>query len=67
VTGLLAILIVDGYVDAYELSARQPYAVKVAYDPSRIEELWYYVTERGKADAKGIQSLTGEGNSRATP
>ena len=67
VAAVLATVIVDGFVDAYVLSARQPYAVKVAYDPSRLDELWYYVTERGKAVAKGIQSLSGKDDSQAKP
>ena len=56
----LATLIAEGFVDAYSLSSQQPYAVKLAYDPGRLEELWYYVTPRGKASAKGIDALSGE-------
>jgi len=65
VAAVLATVIAEGLVDAYALSPRQPYAVKVAYDPSRLEELWYFVTERGKAHAKGIQALSGEDDSEA--
>jgi hypothetical protein len=65
VAAVLATVIVEDFVDAFTLSTRQPYAVKVAYDPSRLDELWYYVTERGKANAKGIQSLSGEDDSQA--
>jgi len=36
VAGVLATVISEGYVDAYELSATQPKAVKAAYDPSRL-------------------------------
>jgi len=52
VAAALATVITEGFVDAYSLSTRQPYAVKVAYEPSRLEELWYYVTERGKASQR---------------
>jgi hypothetical protein len=65
VAAALATVIVEDFVDAYTLSARQPYAVKTEYDPSRLEELWYYVTERGKANAKGIEALSGGDDSQA--
>jgi hypothetical protein len=65
VAAVLATSIAEGFVGAYSLSGMQPYAVKVAYDPSRLEELWYYVTARGKASAKGIEKLSGEDDSRA--
>jgi hypothetical protein len=65
VAAVLATSIAEGFVDAYALSSRQPYAVKVAYDPSRLDELWYYATKRGKAIAKGIPALGGEDDSQA--
>jgi hypothetical protein len=52
VAAVLAMVIAEGFVDAYALSTRQPYAVKVAYEPSCLEELWYHVTERGKASQR---------------
>ena len=67
VAAVLATVIVEGFVDAYELSTHQPHATKIAFDPSRLDELWYYVTKRGKANAKGIPSLNDEHDSQPKP
>jgi hypothetical protein len=64
VAAVLATSIAEGFVDAYSLSGTQP-AAKVAYDPSRLQELWYFATPRGKANSKGIPELSGEDDSRA--
>ena len=44
---LLKTVIEEGNAEAFVLSAQQPYATKVAYSPGRLEELWYYATEKG--------------------
>ena len=65
VASVLATVIAEGFVNAYALSSRQPYAVKIAYNPSRLGELWYYVTKKGLPLVKGIPALSGEEDSQA--
>ena len=65
VAAALATVIAEGYADAYQLSAMQPKAAKAVYNPSRLDELWYYATKRGKGIAKGISALSGEEDSQA--
>jgi hypothetical protein len=52
--------IAEGYAEAYELSPKPPHSTKVEYKPDRLEELWFYVTARGKGAAKSIPELSGE-------
>jgi hypothetical protein len=41
-------LIKAGSAQAYELSPKPPHARTVDFDPGRMEELWFYVTPKGK-------------------
>jgi hypothetical protein len=48
-------LIADGYAQAYVLSAEPPgKAEAVAYSPSRLTALWFYVTPKGKQAARNL-------------
>ena len=50
----MADLIASGLAQAYLLSPQPPHSTKVDFDPSRIDELWFYVTPEGK---KFVQEL----------
>jgi hypothetical protein len=45
-------LIAEGLVGSYELSPTSRSARLTEYSPDRIEELWFYVTEKGKLGEK---------------
>jgi hypothetical protein len=57
VSAALAKLVKDGLAQAYELSPKAPCSTAVDFDLSRMEELWFHVTPKGKnlvrADASG--------------
>ena len=41
--------ITEGLVDAYVLSPTPPHSTKVEYSDEQLNDLWYYVSPRGKA------------------
>jgi cytosine/adenosine deaminase-related metal-dependent hydrolase len=47
---LLGELIRDGFAQAYVLSATPPHTQAVRYSPERINELWFYLSAKGKAE-----------------
>ena len=54
----LSELIGDGLAEAYLLSPQPPHALKVDFDPSKIEKLWFYATPKGKDFARNIDELS---------
>ena len=38
----------EGYAQAYLLSAQAPYSLAVEFSSDRIDDLWFYVTPKGK-------------------
>jgi hypothetical protein len=38
----------EKYIQPYLLSSQPPYSQKVEFYPDRIDELWFYVTPKGK-------------------
>jgi len=41
-------LISDGYAQPYVLSPHPPHATPAAFDPERVDDLYYYLTPAGK-------------------
>lgn len=48
VADALGELVVEGLAQTYELSSTPPHSKFVDFDAGRIEELWFYVTPRGR-------------------
>jgi hypothetical protein len=40
----------EGYAQAFRLSLQKPYSVAVPFSPDNIDELRFYVTEKGKQE-----------------
>lgn len=47
-----------GYALAYLLSPREPHSQVVEFSRARIDELWFYVTPKGKEFARALQSAS---------
>ena len=60
VAGALRMAVEEGLLEAFDLSPNPPHSIKVEYSADRLRELWYHVTPRGKASAKGMPFLLGE-------
>ena len=45
----------EGYTQAYVLSGRPPYSTPVDYSPAHLDDLWFYVTPKGKQLARQLQ------------
>ncbi len=45
----------EGYALAYLLSPREPHSQVVDFSRARIDELWFYVTPKGREFVKALQ------------
>jgi hypothetical protein len=45
----------EGYAQAYVLSTKPPYSTPVEYSPEHVDDLWFYVTPKGKQLALQLQ------------
>lgn len=41
-----------GYIEVYELNSTAPHALKVAMSSGSLEELWFLITEQGRAKCR---------------
>ena len=53
----IEVLIINGHVQSYLLSEHAPHSTAVKFDPSRVDDLYYYVTSAGKKIVKNPKEL----------
>lgn len=51
--------IAEGYARAYVLSGTPPYSTAVEYSAALLDDLWFYVTPKGKHLARELQEGSG--------
>jgi hypothetical protein len=53
----LQAVVSEGHAQCYELSPHPPHVTPVAFDPQRVDELYFYVTPAGKDIVKNVEEL----------
>ena len=53
----LQAVVSEGHARCYELSPHPPHVTPVAFDPQRVDELYFYVTPAGKDIVKNVEEL----------